>query len=174
MAMHPQTAVAMGNLLQRLAGNPKTRQKQLELVRELDPSYRLPGDVQINQLENKLRAEHQAEKQKEAQERWQRNRGQARRRLVESHGEDTVKEIEEKILKKYPHLTYDDAAKLHAAEDRPVTPTNKQPQARHGQIWEFPVPDGMPAEQFLKNVDKAAIDTAHSVIDRIRAGERLY
>ena len=30
--IHPQTAMSLGLLLQRMSGNPKTRQKTLELV----------------------------------------------------------------------------------------------------------------------------------------------
>ena len=171
--LDPKTAMQLGVLMQRMAGNPKTRQRTLEMLKELDPNYRLPGDVQITALENKLKAERAAEKQAEQQERVKANRTRARAKLVEAHGEDYVKGIEEGPLKKYPHISYDDAAKLYAADTEPLRPNGNRPEpARHGQIWEYPVPEGASDAAFMANPEKVAADVAYSMIDGFRSGKR--
>lgn len=162
--MHPQTAAAMGQLLHRLAGNPKTRAQTLGLIKEIDPSYRLPADVSIDNLKRDLAAKFENDKRAEQQQRYQNRRANQRRKLVESHGEDVVKQIEEVTLKKYPHMELEDAAKLYAADNGPVmAPSNSGKPARHGQYWEFPDIPGL-----LSNPDKAASDMAYSMIDEFR------
>jgi hypothetical protein len=163
MPLHPQTAVAMGQLLHRLAGNPKTRSQTLGLIKEIDPSYRLPADVSIDNLRRELETKHQNEKRAEEQQRATNRRAKQRKDLVESHGEDVVKQIEETTLKKYPHLDLKDAATLYSAENGPVTPHTNQKPARHGQYWEFPDIPGL-----LSNPDKAASDMAYAMIDEFR------
>jgi hypothetical protein len=154
----------MGNLLHRLAGNPETRAQTLASIKKIDPSYRLPADVEIASLRQELAAKSEADKKTEQQQRAQNRRNNQRKKLVESHGEDIVKQIEEVTLKKYPHLDLEDAAKLYAADNGPVmAPTNSNKQARHGQYWEFPDIPGL-----LSNPDKAASDMAYSIIDEFR------
>jgi hypothetical protein len=165
MALHPQTAIAMGNLLHRLAGNPATRAQTLADIKKLDPSYRLPADVEIASLRQELAAKDTQNKREEETRRAQNRRNNQRKKLVDSHGEDIVKQIEEVTLKKYPHLDLEDAAKLYAADNGPVmapTGSNQKP-ARHGQYWEFPDIPGL-----LSNPDKAASDMAYSIIDDLR------
>jgi hypothetical protein len=162
--LHPQTAAAMGNLLHRLAGNPKTRAQTLGLIKEIDPSYRLPGDVEIANLRKELADKSEADKRAEQQQRAQNRRANQRKKLVDSHGEDVVKQIEEVTLKKYPHIDLEDAAKIYAADNGPVmAPSNSNKPARHGQYWEFPDIPGL-----LSNPDKAASDMAYSMIDEFR------
>ena len=171
--IHPTTAMLLGLLMQRMAGNPKTRQRTLEMVKEIDPNYRLPGDVQITQLENKLKAEREQEKQDDRVARAKNRRDTQRKKLVDAHGEDYVKGIEEGPLKKYPHLDFDDAAKLYAADSEPLAPTGNRPdQMRHGQIWEYPVPEGADAAAFMADPSKVAANVAYSMIDSFRAGKR--
>lgn len=160
--MHPATAQALAVLTQRIAGNPKTRDRLLNLVKEVDPSYRLPGDVEVRALKAELKAERDEEKRKEAEERAINRRKSQRSKLVQTHGEEVVKQIEEGILKKYPHLEYEDAAKLHAADKDPVRPTGHR-EIKPGKIWEFPTLPGL-----LENPEKAAADAAYAVIDELR------
>lgn len=162
MALHPQTAQALATLTQRIAGNPKTRDRLLNLVKEVDPNYRLPGDVEVKNLKAELQAERAKEKQEEANQRAANRRKNARSKLVQTHGEEVVKEIEEGVLKKYPHLDYEDAAKLHAADKDPVRPTGHR-DIKPGKIWEFPTLPGL-----IENPEKAAADAAYAVIDELR------
>jgi hypothetical protein len=167
--MHPQTAMTLGVLLQRLSGNPKTRQRTIELIKEIDPGYRLPADVAVADLERRLRAEAAQTRQTEHQQRQKNRMAKDRKALVETHGEDVVKDIEEKILKAKPNLTYQEAAVLHAAKDGPALPPSREPlpKFRHGQTWEFPDLPGL-----MQNPDKAATDMAYSMIDAFHAGQR--
>ena len=172
--IHPQTAMSLGLLLQRMSGNPKTRQKTLELVKELDPGYRLPADVQMEQFKAEQKAERDKEKAESNAAAAAQRRANGRKRMVDTHGEEIVKAIEEGPLKKYPQLSWDDAAKIYASENRDiVTPNGPRPErTRHGQLWELPVPEGLTAETFLANPEKAAQDVAYSMLDHFRAGGR--
>jgi hypothetical protein len=175
MALHPQTQMALGTLLQRLAGNPKTRQTTLQMVKELDPSYRLPADVQMEQFKAEQKKERAEEKAKADAEARAARRANGRKRMVDAYGEDTVKAIEEGPLKKYTNLSWDDAAKIYQQENRDTITPNGQPKPerfRHGQLWELPVPEGSTAEAFLANPEKVAQDTAYSMLDHFRAGGR--
>lgn len=164
--MHPQTAIAMGQLMQRLAGNPKTRQRALGLVREIDPTYRLPADVAIADLEARQDAKREQERQEAAKaQRANRYKSQRKKLADSGYTEEQIKAIEDGVLKKYPHLELEDAAKLHAADDTTVVASRQRPppQGRHGQHWEFPNIPGL-----LENPDKAATDMAYAVIDELR------
>ncbi|HWS65703.1 MAG TPA: hypothetical protein VN325_23335 [Steroidobacteraceae bacterium] len=163
MPLHPQTAAAMGNLLHKLAGHPKTRAATLGLIKQVEPGYRLPADVAIADSEARMRAEFQKGKDTERDERAARTRANQRKKLVDSHGEDVVKEIEEKIVKKYPTIDLEDAAKLYASEDGPARPSSSRPESRPGSLWEFPDIPGL-----LQNPDKAAQNAAYTVIDELR------
>jgi len=162
--LHPQTAVALGNILHKLAGNPKTRAQTLGLVQQIEPGYRLPGDVAVQNLRAEIKADLEKEKRTEQENRAKNRRANARKKLVDELGEDVVKAIEEGPLKKYPHLDYDDAAKLHRAEDGPVQANSSRPDMqRSGRIWEFPDLPGL-----MANPEKAALDAAYGVIDELR------
>ena len=167
--MHPQTAMTLGVLLQQLSNNPKTRQRTIQMIKEIDPSYKVPADVAVADLEQRLRAESAQTRQQEQQERWKNQRTKQRKELVGSHGEAVVKEIEEGVMKRHPGLTYNEAAVLHASRDGPARPPERAeaPKFRHGQIWEFPSIPGL-----IENPEKAASDMAYSVIDELRAGGR--
>jgi hypothetical protein len=165
--LHPQTANAMGLLLQRLAGNPKTRARQLSLIKEVDPNYRLPADVAIEQLEFR----HRQERENDKVNHWRTLRAntmkQQRAKLLERYEEAEIKQIEDGVMKKYPNLDYDDAARLHAAETAPAVAQHREAPGRRGQYWEFPSIPGL-----LENPEKAASDMAYSVIDELRGARR--
>jgi hypothetical protein len=166
MAMHPQTAAAMGELLHRLAGNPKTRAQTLKLVKEVDPNYRLPADVAIDDLKAQIAAKDEADKRQAETNRAQNRRAGQRKKLLDSgdYDEKALKEIEETVMKKYPALDYDDAVKLYRAEAGPARPSHVRPeQFKQGQIWQFPDIPGL-----LQNPEKAAQDAAYSIIDEFR------
>lgn len=163
--IHPQTAMDLAKLMQRMAGNPKTRARALSLVKEVDPGYRLPADVAIENLKAEQKAERIADQQNHQKALREQRYKTQRAAAVKSHGEDEVKKIETGILKKYPHLEFDDALKLHAADTTVATPKarDRANQFRHGQHWEFPSIPGL-----LENPDKAATDMAYAVIDELR------
>ena len=180
--IHPQTEMALGRLLRMLSGSEKKnqagqslRERQLALVKELDPSYRLPADVQMAQFKAEQQAQHAKDKAEIDKTQREQRRANGRKRMVDSYGEETVKAIEEGPLKKYPQLSWDDAAKIYQQENRDTISPNGQPRPerfRHGQLWELPVPEGSTAEAFLANPEKVAQDTAYSMLDHFRAGGR--
>src|SRR5215469_14084680 len=132
------TAVQMGNLLHKLSRG-KNRRAQLGLIQSEEPGYRMPSDVAVADLEQKMRKEREDEKKKDQEERAKSRRARDRAALVSELGEDVVKQIDEGPLKKYPHLDYKDAAVLLRGENSPVSPSGRPPDRfRHGQIWEFP------------------------------------
>lgn len=175
MDIHPQVAMQLGLLLRKLSGSEKKRSngrsvraEVLDIIKEVEPGYKLPADVEVEHLRAELKAEREKEKREDQESRRKNRRDRERRELVETHGEDVVKAIEEKVLKKYPQLAYEDAAKLYAGEEGPVSPTGTSPERfRHGQIWTFPDLPGL-----LQNADKAANDAAYAVIDELRSAGR--
>lgn len=166
MPLDAKTTADMATLLMKLSGNPKTRRKQLELVKELDPNYRLPADVQIASLKEDLTKDREEEKIRTRAENYQRQSQAQRKALIDSgrYTEEQVKEMEEKVMKRYRLGDYEAASKLYAADIEPARPSSRD-RARHGQIWEFPDIPGL-----LQNPDKAATDAAYSIIDEMRSG----
>ena len=166
MAYDPKTVSDMATLLLKLSGNPKTRRKQLELVKEMDPNFRLPADIQVESLKEDLKKEAEEAKIRAQAEKYQRQSKSQRQALLDSgrYNEEQVKEIEEKVMKKYRLGDYEAASKLYAADIAPAKPSNRE-KMRHGQIWEFPDIPGL-----LQNPDKAATDAAYSIIDELNAG----
>jgi hypothetical protein len=165
--LHPQTAAALGQLLHKLAGNPKTRARTLGMIKELEPGYRLPGDIAVDNLRAEIKADLQKERDTENQNRAKNRRAKQRKDLVDELGEDVVKAIEDGPLKKYPHIDYTDAAKLYRSEDGPAMVGHRPETQKAGRIWEFPDLPGL-----MANPEKAAMDAAYSVIDELRAGKR--
>lgn len=164
MAPNQQTLLDLGTLALKIAGNPKTRRDFLKQVKAVDPSYRPPADVQLEDFKEEFRRE-ESDKQIRAQAQYQqRQRAGQRQKLLESgrYNEEQVVEIEEKVMKKYGLNDYEAGAKLYAADLAPNRPSNRD-KPRHGQIWEFPDLPGL-----LNNPEKAATDAAYAVIDELR------
>lgn len=159
-----QTLIELGQLALKLAGNEKTRRRFLAQVKEVDPNYRPPADVQLADFKDQTKREREEEKIRAQAERDQEKHARAREKLIESgkYTEDQVKEIEEKVMNRYGLRDYDAATKLYAADLAPQRPSNAQ-KMRHGQIWEFPDLPGL-----LQDPAKAASDAAYSVIDELR------
>jgi hypothetical protein len=168
MAPNQQTLLELGNLALKLAGNPKTRRQFLKQVKEVDPNYRAPADVQLEEFKEETKREREEERIRYNAQVQQARSGQARQKLISDgrYTEDQVKEIEEKVMKRYGLHDYEAASKLYAADLEPTKPSNNQ-RGRHGQIWEFPDLPGL-----LQNPEKAASDAAYAVIDELRSGRR--
>jgi len=165
--LHPNTAAAMGHLLHKLSGNPKTRARTLGLIKELEPGYRLPGDIAVENLRAEIKADLKKERDEDQAKRTKNRLARERKELVDELGEEVVKAIEEGPLKKYPNLNYADAAALHRAESGPVTANSHRDEPKAGRIWEFPDLPGL-----MANPEKAATDAAYRVIDELRQGKR--
>jgi len=166
MAPDPKTLHDLGVLALKIAGNPKTRREFLKQVKAVDPNYRPPADVQLQDFKDDLKKEREEEKIRERAEGYQRQAAAQRQSLIESgrYTEEQVVEMEEKVMKKYRLGDYEAASKLYAADIAPARPSNRD-KMRHGQIWEFPDLPGL-----LQNPEKAASDAAYAVIDELRAG----
>lgn len=161
-----QTLMELGQLALKLAGNPKTRKNFLKDVQAVDPNYRPPADVQLEEFKAEIKKD-QEEREIRAQAARQQNfRSNQRAKLISSgkYTEDQVKEIETAVMKKYGLADYEAAAKLYAADVAPAKPSNRE-KFRHGQIWEFPNLPGL-----LQNPEKAASDAAYAIIDELRQG----
>jgi hypothetical protein len=165
MPPNEQTLMDLGKLALKLAGNPKTRGAFVKAVKEVEPNYRPPADVQFSDFKDELRKEAAEREKKEKDDARKATTAAQRQTLLDSgrYTEDQVAEIEAGVMKKYKLDDYDAAAKLYAADMKPSQPSNHD-KMRHGQIWEFPDIPGL-----LNNPDKAASDMAYSVIDELRA-----
>ena len=74
------------------------------------------------------------------------------------YSEDDLKKIED-LMQKKGISDYDDGATLYAATLPPVDPSPMSEVPEHGATWEFPE-----WAKFGENPDKAARNTAHSMI----------
>ncbi len=166
MSVDPATLQKLGELAMRLAGNPQTRPDFLKQMAKVDPSYRLPADVQFEDFKAQFKKEQEEKEIRTKAEQAQRNARNQRNKLINSgkYTEDQVKEIETGVMKKYGLNDYEAAAKVYAADIAPSKPSNRD-KMRHGQIWEFPNLPGL-----LNNPEKAASDAAYAIIDEFRAG----
>jgi hypothetical protein len=164
MPVNQQTLMELGALAMKVAGHPKTRRQFLGQVKQVDPNYRLPADVQLEDFKEQQAREREEEKIRAKAERDERRRTEQRQKLIDSgrYTEEQVGEIEEKVMKKFGLNDFEAGAKLYAADLKPQNPTNTN-QQRHGRIWEFPNLPGL-----LENPDKAANDAAYAVIDELR------
>ena len=160
-----QTEKDLAALMLKLSGNPKTRRKQLAMIREVDPNYRIPADVQLEEYKEQVKREREEEKIRAQAEKSQERQTGQRQGLIESgkYTEEQVKEIEG-VMRKYGLGDYDAGAKLYAADMTPAKASNAN-RPRHGQIWEFPDLPGL-----LQNPEKAATDAAYAVLDEMRSG----
>lgn len=167
----PQLANQMASLLHKMAGDPRTRDQTLKSAQLLDPNYRMAPDVQIKNLKAELKAEALAEKQEEQKQRRIRNLQGQRKKLIEEEGydEDSIKDMENTVMKKYPNLDYADAAKLYSSGEGGAR-VNQRPNPQgsmFGENWTFPSIPGL-----LENADKASRDMAKIVIDEIAMARR--
>jgi len=167
--LHPQTAGELADLMMKLSGNPKTRQRLLSMVKEVQPNYRAPADVQLAEFKEQTRIEREKERADWQKQQLANARAKQRNHLIESgrYDEQQVKEIEEKVMKHYGLGDYEAAAKIYASDTAPAKPREGDLKYRHGKIWEFPDLPGL-----MQNPEKAALDAAYSVIDELRAGKR--
>ena len=166
MPVSQQTEHELAQLALKLAGNPKTRRQFLAQVKQVDPNYRPPADVQLEDFKQEVKREREEEKMRAAGEAEQRRLTDQRQKLLDGgkYTPEQVAEIENTVMKKYGLRDYEAGAKLYAADLAPSRPSNAN-KMRHGQIWEFPNIPGL-----LQNPDKAASDAAYAVIDELRAG----
>lgn len=164
-AISTQTEKDLAQLLLKLSGNPKTRRHTLAMIKAVDPNYRIPADVQLEEYKAQVAREKENDKiTAQAEKSRERQQGQ-RQGLIQSgkYTEDQVKEIEG-VMSKYGLGDYEAGAKLYAADMAPAKASNRD-RPRHGQIWEFPDLPGL-----LQNPEKAANDAAYAVLDEMRAG----
>lgn len=164
-AISTQTEKDLAALLLKLSGNPKTRLHTLRMIKAIDPNYRIPADVQLEEYKAQVARDKENDKIKAQAEKSREKQTTQREGLITSgkYNEDQVKEIET-VMTKYGLGDYEAGAKLYAADMAPARASNKD-RPRHGQIWEFPDLPGL-----LQNPEKAATDAAYAVLDEMRAG----
>jgi hypothetical protein len=160
--LHPQTQAELSALMLKLAGNPATRRRLLGMVKEIDPKYRAPADVQLEEFKEQSKREQAEARAKWEQQQLQRARTNQRQQLIASgkYDEEQVKDIEASVLKKYPTLDYEAAAKLYASDSSPARQRAAQRPSKH---WELPWLEGL-----MDDPAKAANDTAYAMIDEFR------
>jgi hypothetical protein len=164
--MPQETLLELGRLALRLSRNEKTRRPFLKQVKEVAPNYQLPGDQQVEDLRAELK-ETRDKEETERKTREVRERLEAQRRGLldgsllagRKFDDDTVKEIEEKVMTKYGISDYEAGAKLYLSDFKP--PPNVRPSANAS--WTFPDIPGLNDDPA-----KAAREAAHLVIDEFR------
>ena len=168
MPMTVQQANGIIKLAMQMAGNPKTRDQFFETAHAADPSIRLPADVQLRQFKQENKREREEDKIRAAAEREQEKTSSAREKLIASgrFTEDQVKEIETGVMAKFGISDYEAASKVYGADLKPAKADNRP---RASSRWEMPQ-----FEQFAKDPAKVANDIAYDLIDKARAGERIF
>jgi hypothetical protein len=168
MALDPNTAQALGELMHKLAHNPKTRKSVAKMVKEVDPDRAAAfTDIELDDKVEALREEFTAkEDARQREEVTRKLEAQRKGLLAKGYTEDQVKEIEEKVMPRYGISDYDAASVLWANENPPAQPTPGEKRS-NGTHWEFPM-----FEQYASDPRKASLDRAHEVIDELRAGSR--
>jgi hypothetical protein len=61
-AISTQTEKDLAALMLKLSGNPKTRLHTLRMIKAIDPNYRIPADVQLEEYKAQVAREREAEK----------------------------------------------------------------------------------------------------------------
>lgn len=158
-----QTEKDLAALLLKLSGNPKTRLHTLRMIKAVDPNYRIPADVQLEEYKAQVAREKENDKITAQAEKSRERQTAQRAKLLDKYTEDQIKEIEAG-MSKVGLGDYEAGAKLYAADMTPAKASNNN-RPRHGQIWEFPDLPGL-----LQNPEKAATDAAYAVLDEMRAG----
>lgn len=165
MPMTPQQATGIVQLAMKMAGNPKTRAHFFATAQAVDPSIRLPADVQLAQFKHESKREREEDKIRAQAERLQEQQSAARAKLRRKYNEEQVKEIEEKVMQKYGISDYEAAAKVYGSDLKPAKVDNRP---RRSSTWELPN-----FETFSKDPSRAAQEMAYDLIDRHNNGERI-
>jgi hypothetical protein len=161
----PATLQELGKMMIRLSGNSKTRKTTLKNVKELDPSFRLPSDVEMEDFRAEQQAKDEARKiEDESRKALERQEAQ-RRDLLAKYSEEQVKEIETNVMQKYGLSDYEAGAKLYAADFKPAQPSGSMSSS--GAVWTLPDLPGL-----LDDPVKAARQEAERAIDEINRSKR--
>jgi hypothetical protein len=164
------TAAELGDLLHELTHNKATRKVIAEAIKKAKPDSahaQAFADIDVEDRFEKFTQEQEAKELKRQQDEMLRAMNQKRSALLSGgpdgsgrkYGEDDVKKIEE-LMQRKGITDYDDGATLYAATLPPVDPRPGQDvPLEHGSTWEFPE-----WSKFSDNPDKAARNTAHTVI----------
>lgn len=165
----PEVAADLGKLLLSLTHNPKTRKTIAKAIKEIDPDSphaQAFADVDVQDQFEKFKQE-QADREIENQRKAVMAEMNAKRNALltggpdgsgRKYGEDDIKKIET-LMEKKGITDYEDGATLYAATLPPLDPKPSDMPIEHGATWEFPE-----WSKFSENPDKAARNTAHTVI----------
>jgi hypothetical protein len=163
------TAADLADLFHELAQNKETRKTIAAAVKKLKPDSPHAmafADIEVEDKFDRFRQEQEEREVKRQQEAMLREMNNKRHALLtggadgsgRKYSEEDLKKIEEMMQKK-GIVDYDDGATLYAATLPPVDPNPEYDAPQHGATWELPE-----FAKFGTNPDKAARDTAHSMI----------
>jgi hypothetical protein len=164
-----ETQAELTSLFLKLSHNPKTRKMIAKAVKEIEPDSshaQAFADVEIEDKFEKFRSEQEERDRKRQYDAMMEHLESKRRALLtggpdgqgRKYSEDDLKKIED-LMQKKGISDYDDGATLYAATLPPVDPSPMSEVPEHGATWEFPE-----WAKFGENPDKAARNTAHSMI----------
>ncbi len=165
----PEVANDLAALFHSLSHNPKTRKIIAKAVKEAapdSPHARAFTDVDMQDEFEKFRDDQEKRDLKRQQDDVLARMNEKRSALLSGgpdgsgrkYGEDDIKKIEE-LMQRKGITDYDDGATLYAATLPPIDPRPPSEIPEHGATWEFPE-----WSKFSENADKAARNTAHSMI----------
>ncbi len=168
MALDPQTAQALGELMHKLAHNPKSRKAVAKLVKEVDPDRAAAfTDIEIEDKIEALRTDWDNRELERTKDETTRRLAKQRADLLgKGYTEDQIKEIEEKVMPKYGMSDYEAAAILWSHENPPSRPSPAE-KRHNGTHWEFPM-----FEQYSTDAKKASLDRAYETIDELHSARR--
>ena len=167
-----ETLMELGKLQIKMARSPKQRAKLLSLVKEFDPNYQLPADMQVlnlrQELANKFEQDKVAAEQKAIKDKLERQR--AGLLTGETLPGRTFEEAQlpeiEKVMEKYGLSDYEAGAKLYASDLKPQRPAGSG-RGSNGATWTFPDLPGL-----MDDPNGAARNAAYSVIDELQGARR--
>jgi hypothetical protein len=160
----PAVLIELGKKYLTVAGDKRTRAAVLKAQKTVDPTFRMPGDIEMNDIRAELAAKEQEREFKAAQAATLSRIEAQKAKLAEKYSADQIAEIETKVMQKYGISDYEAGAKLYAADFAPARPSGAD-IIGHGATWTFPQLPGL-----MEDPVRAAREAAVGVIDEINRG----
>jgi len=156
--LDPAAQAILAKLAIDLANNPETRKDFARITKKVDPSRRF-HDVEADDLEARVNARFEEEKQAREAEKATKKMERAKMKLAERYDEDAIKEIEG-LMEKHGLADYELAARLYAADTKAATPHSPQ----EDYSWKLPNID----VKDFNNLKQISRDRAYQALDDLK------
>lgn len=156
--LDPAAQAVLAQLAVDLANNPETRKDFARIAKKIDPKRRFP-DVEAEDLEARVNARFEEEKQNREVEKASRKLERAKAKLAERYEEEDVKKIEA-LMEQHGLADYELGARLYAADTKAATPTSHQ----EDYSWKLPNID----VKDFNNLKQISRDRAYQALDDLK------